>query len=507
MWSLRSRVLALVLGLLTLSLPMISYKSYRDAQHETEELFDAQLAQSARLLEGLVGHNMSEESLNQVQRALDEAINLQTRAPFSSTPGHPYESKLAFQVFTNSGRLILRSASVPESALDELLQARYPDYRLDERIPLSLKELHPDGYYDVMLEDGHLWRLFVLHDQQTDLWVLAGEREDVRGELVGKIARRTLVPDLLALPMLALMVWLAVGFGLRPLERMVQRLKSRDPGNLSPIAFDPLPAELEPMAASLNRLLLQLTRLLAREKRFLADAAHELRTPLAVLRIHQQNALAARTPEDREDALHHLGQAVARATRVVTQMLTLARLEPSAIQTGMNPLDLRALVRSQLAELTPLALDQGQELTLEACESSSFWMPGDAPSLGILLQNLISNAVQYTPRGGQIQVVLENEGLNVLVLRVRDSGPGVPPALRSKLFERFFRQGPGQGAGLGLSIVARIVELHNGSIALRDSPLGGLEVCVRVPRSEPLTGYGKSPHGSSKPSPPAGQPD
>ncbi|MBB3104869.1 ATP-binding protein [Azomonas macrocytogenes] len=481
MWSLRSRVLALVLGLLTLSLPLISYKSYRDARHETEELFDAQLAQSARLLEGLVGHNMSEESLGQVQIALDKAVNLRSRTKHPGALSHPYESKLAFQVFTDTGRLILRSASVPDSALDELLASQTPSYEPSIRTALSLKEQGLSGYHDAILEDGRLWRMFLLHDQQSDLWILAGEREDVRGELISKIARRTLIPDLVALPMLALMVWLAVGWGLRPLERMVQLLKVRDPNNLSPILFDPLPAELEPMAASLNRLLLQVTRLLEREKRFLADAAHELRTPLAVLRIHQQNALEARDPKDREEALQHLGNAVERATRVVSQLLTLARLEPNAVQPAMVKVDLLAVVRGQLAELTPLALDQGQDLILDANEDADYRMVADAPSLGILLQNLVSNAVQYTPAGGMIQVILEAEK-SMLTLRVLDSGSGVPPELREKLFERFFRQGPGQGAGLGLSIVARVVELHGGNIELLDSMLDGLEVRVQLPR-------------------------
>jgi two-component system sensor histidine kinase QseC len=166
---------------------------------------------------------------------------------------------------------------------------------------------------------------------------------------------------------------------------------------------------------------------------------------------------------------------------VVAQLLTLARLDPNGIRLNMDHLDLLAFLRGELAELTPLALNRGQELTLDAQEPGDYYLPADAPSLGILLQNLVGNAVQYTPAGGCVQVQLQATPQDLL-LQVLDSGPGVPAEMRERLFERFFRVGEGQGAGLGLSIVRRIVELHQGSIALDESPLGGLRVSVRLPR-------------------------
>ena len=311
-----------------------------------------------------------------------------------------------------------------------------------------------------------------------------GEREDVRGELVGKITLRSLLPDLIGLPLLALLVWSAIGLGLRPLEQVVGLIKARDAENLAPLTLAPLPQELEPMVAALNRLLLQVTSLLEREKRFLADAAHELRTPLAVLRIHAQNALEAPEAADREAALQQLVAGVERATRVVNQLLTLARLEPDARQLAMVELDLAAYLRQELAELIPLALERDQELSFEHDEAADFCLRGDAPSLGILLQNLVGNAVQYTPEGGRIAVTLQAETQR-LCLRVADSGPGVPAEQREQLFRRFFRQGTGQGAGLGLSIVQRIVELHRGEILLGEAELGGLLVEVWLPRNLP----------------------
>ncbi|TWH76224.1 two-component system sensor histidine kinase QseC [Azomonas agilis] len=485
MRSLRTRILLLVLSIFGLFLPIISYKSYYDARHEVEELFDAQLAQSTRLLSGLLHRNMNPSTLRSLQQMLDEAAlhhKGQEDLPASTNillQGHPYETKVGFQVFTQRGRRILHSASIPDDALHVLLES----HGLASDIKDPFSHPHLGGYHSLMLGE-YLWRLFLLHDHVDDLWILAAERDDVRGELIEKIMRHNLMPDVVGLPLLAIFIWFAVHYGLRPLEYMTQLLKTRAPDNLSPLLISPLPRELEPIAASLNRLLLQVRRLLEREKQFLADAAHELRTPLAVLRIHQQNALAAQTESERMHALRNLGTGVERATRVVSQLLTFARLEPQAIQLNIQRLNALSVTRTELAEITPLALARHQELTLEADETQDYQLFMDAANFSTLLQNLLSNAIQYTPEAGVIQVQLEAHE-DYLSLQIQDSGPGVPAAFRDKLFERFFRLGAGQGAGLGLSIVARILELHQGRIELGASCFGGLSVRVELPRHLP----------------------
>ena len=467
--SIRNRTLVLVLGILLLSLSLISWRSYRDARHEIEELFDAQLAQSARLVQGLVMREMEPSARHALQTALDAAVNARRN---QGVPGHAYETKLGFQVYTADGSSVLQSAGAPNGALQQLAGAAA------SASPFSRLT---GGFHDVQL-DGHSWRLFLLHDPEDELWILVSERDDVRGELVAKIARRSLLPDLIGLPLLALLIWLAVGWGLRPLAHMAQLLKNRDPDNLAPLLLAPLPQELEPVAASLNRLLQQVNQLVDREKRFIADAAHELRTPLAVLRIHAQNAQQAGSEADRDEALTQLLAGVDRTTRVVTQLLTLARLEPSAQQLRLAPLDMRRLTRDTLAELTPLAIAREQELTLEVGEHADCTLTGDAASLATLLQNLVGNALTYTPSGGRIEVQLRSTA-DKLILEVADSGPGIAPELREQLFERFVRLGDGQGAGLGLSIVARIAELHGATVELLDSALGGLRVVVRIART------------------------
>ncbi|MFI8384797.1 sensor histidine kinase [Pseudomonas sp. NPDC079086] len=482
--SIRARLLVLLLSLLTVSLSLISYKIYSDASHEVEELFDAQLAQTSRMLMGLVRHELSNDSRRDLQAALDEALLLKhSSRNLEGLLGHDYESKLAFQMLDDNGELVFQSASAPKGLLMEMIaQLGLSLPNAEEPLSARLSRLakYLSGYHTLTLGE-HRWRVFVLHDNVDHHWVLAGEREDVRGELSSKIAQRSLLPLLVGLPLLALLLWLAVGWGLQPLQRMAESIKARAPDSLAPLMFGPLPYELEPMGASINRLLMQVNQLLDQEKRFIADAAHELRTPLAVLRIHAQNALEAPDPQDRDDALRQLGSGVERATRVVAQLLTMARLDPNVVQLAMREMDLLGYVRNELAELIPLALERHQELNLDTDDLADYHLLADGPSLGTLLQNLVSNAVQYTPDGGHIQVQLDAQP-DAIVLRVQDSGPGVSEAQRDKLFERFYRLGTGQGAGLGLSIVRRVVELHRGSISLGDSHLGGLEVAVRLPR-------------------------
>ncbi|MCM2318919.1 MAG: ATP-binding protein [Pseudomonas sp.] len=484
--SIRSRTLALVLGVLCIALTLISWRSYSDAQHEIEELFDAQLAQGARLLEGMVGRDLPPATRAAMQQALDAALQVEhaPEGPAAGAEGHRYETKLAFLVLDERGQSLLRSASAPPNLLPQLLQQLgETGHALGKAEPLSALGTRLAGYHDVRVDDSY-WRLFLRQDVVDRHWILVAEREDVRGELVGSITLRSLLPDLIGLPLLALLVWSAIGLGLRPLQQVAGLIKARDAENLAPLTLAPLPQELEPMVAALNRLLQQVTTLLEREKRFLADAAHELRTPLAVLRIHAQNALEAPEAADRTAALQQLGAGVERATRVVTQLLTLARLEPDALQRSMAMLDLAPYVREELAELIPLALEREQELSLDYDEAADYRLRADAPSLGTLLQNLVGNAVQYTPHGGQVAVSLQAEAQRVC-LRVADSGPGVPAEQREQLFRRFYRQGEGQGAGLGLSIVQRIVELHRGEIRLGEAALGGLEVAVWLPRNLP----------------------
>lgn len=455
MTSMRRRTLALVLGLMLLGTLAMTLFNYFDSTHEVEEIYDAQLAHSARLLQGLMRTPVREEERAGLYRAFNEAL---AQAGQRSKPGHPYESKLAFQVWDASGHLLVHSAGAP-----------------------SLESPSQQEGFAALELGPHKWRGFLLRDTSTGLLIWTGERDDVRRELVTSIVRHTLFPTLLGSLLLAALLWWAIGWGLAPLRNMAAVIRARHADSLQPLQLEPLPSELAPMQAALNRLLGQIERLLERERRFIADAAHELRTPLAVLRVHVQNATQARDEAEREQSLGYLLGGIDRATRVVNQLLTLARMEPLIERGELAQVDVLALVRETLAELTPWVLKQGLELDLEA-EEGDYHLNADPGSLGIALQNLVTNAVNHSPAGGRLHVRLSADAQRLL-LQVEDQGPGIPAEDLERVFERFYSRGTVQGAGLGLAIVQSIARRHAGQIRLRNLDSGGLQASLELPRS------------------------
>lgn len=451
MSSIRQRTLGLALLVFGASMLIIGFISYRYAAHEVEELYDASLAQNARVLEGLIQVPLPDADRAILLNSLETAL-LRAEQSDKRFEGHQYESKLAFQLWEDN-RLLLRSASAPEMSLGQ----------------------QPAGY-STLTVDQLDWRIYLLEIPDTNKRVVVGEREDVRGELIRAVALRTLLPDLIGLPLLTLLLWWSIGWGLAPLSRMAEQIRGRDPHNLKPLSLHPLPQELDTISGALNRLLERLRQLRVREKRFIADAAHELRTPLAVLDLHAQNALTADNADDREEALHHLRSGVARSTRLVSQLLTLARLDP---EEEPLPEYSRSNVlhetRETLAKLLPLAAERHQQLLLDADDLADWDIEEEPGAIETLVQNLVGNAIAHSPEESTITVMLEASPQSVVVI-VDDQGPGIPTAQRMRVMERFQRAGPSAGAGLGLSIVERLVKRHLGSLQLDDAPDGGLRI-------------------------------
>ncbi|WP_136247128.1 ATP-binding protein [Halomonas borealis] len=456
MSSIRRRTLGIVLTVVALCMLAIGVTSYREAAQEVEALFDARLAQQARLVDGLLSTPLPEDRRDALLKSLDGALRRDASGP-SADDSHRYEGRVAFQAWRGERRL-LRSVHAPATPFTGS-QAGYGDETLN----------------------GHAWRVFALGGDDG-LRVLVGERIDARDELVTGIALRTLLPDLLGLPVLAALLWWAIGWGLRPLSRLAAQIEARDPQRLHPLPDDPLPRELATIVGALNGLLARIRDLRSREKRFIADAAHELRTPLTVLDLHAQNALATEEPADRREALTLLRDGLTRATRLVGQLLTLARLDPEQEDAPDQRVDLLHEVRESLAELMPLATDHDQGLYLEADHAADWMLSTEPGAVTTLIKNLVGNAIRHSPTGGRIDVTLCREA-TALVLRVDDSGPGIPAAGRQQALARFHRSGVGAGAGLGLSIVDRLVQRHGGRLTLDDAPSGGLRVCVRLPRA------------------------
>jgi len=285
------------------------------------------------------------------------------------------------------------------------------------------------------------------------------------------------------LPFLAWLVWFGVGRAMRPLNRIATEVGLQDVGRLERIAAYRAPIETKPLIDALNALFDRLQRAFENERRFTADAAHELRTPLAALKTYAQVALREPDHEKSRLALSKVIQGVDRATHLVQQLLTLARIDPTRWKPQENPIDLAEVASERLAAMSAQAIEKQIEISLSS--SGEDYVKGDRAMLDILITNLLGNAIKYTPMHGAVEVSVEGMNDDV-VLTISDSGEGIPEQDRNQVFERFYRRERGStpGCGLGLSIVHRIIEIMGARIRLDDAHMGGLKVEVRIPRCE-----------------------
>ncbi|HEX7438552.1 MAG TPA: ATP-binding protein [Caldimonas sp.] len=440
--SLQARLIALVLGLVVGVWLMAALMTWFDVRHELDELLDSHLAQAAAVL--VVQHAREFEGS---ERGGEDEVDAPTL--------HRYAPKVAFQVF-HEGRLALRSANAPA----------LPMVGADERFRTGFKTVPIDGV---------AWRVFAAHGGARDIQVYVGEQLDSRASILWAVLRSTLWPMVVALPLLALAAWWAIHRGMAPLRRLGHTLAERRPQALHPVPVDDAPAEMAPLLDALNGLFQRITELMESERRFTADAAHELRTPIAAIRAQAQVALGEADDAGRRHALQATVAGCDRATRLVEQLLTLSRLEAGAAP-ATAPVELRALVRRVVAELAPQAIEKGQTIEVEAAEPCQ--APGDATLLAVLLRNLVDNAIRYSPSHAVVQVAVARHQGRVH-LKVEDGGPGMTEQDLQRVGERFFRViGSGQGgSGLGWSIVRRIAAAHHATVRVgRSSALGGLSV-------------------------------
>jgi len=413
--------------------------SYRDARHELDELLDAHLAQSASLLIAQVGHEVDDIDTEHAPSV------------------HRYSRKVAFQIWEKGRRLLLHSANAPN-------------------VPLTPQR---EGFSDSEIA-GERWRVFSAWDDRHHYLVQVGERREVRNELVVTIAKHLLQPLLVTLPVLGLLIWFGVARGLRPLQTLGRQVAARRPDNLSPLEVAAAPIEVVPLVEGINQLFTRVRVSIDSERRFTADAAHELRTPLAAIKTQAQVARAATADAERRHALDNVLVGCDRAAHLVEQLLTLARLEPETLK-HRERCDLHALAMTAVAELAPAAVDK--DIDLQLTEGDAVRVPGEPELLAILLRNLIDNAIRYSPRHSVVRVMVANTG-DGAELTVIDQGPGIPAESRVLVWERFYRVlGTGEaGSGLGLSIAKRIADLHGATVVLSEGDAGqGLRVSVTFP--------------------------
>ncbi len=440
-FSLQQRLLTRTLGGVLVVWVASAAFVWFEAQHEVDELLDAHLAQSAALL--VVQQNATPED--------DEPV-------MDAPTLHKYAHRVAYQVF-DEDRLVMHSTNVAHTPMAQ----------------------HTQGFETLTLADGKSWRVFAASGRDRDVQIYVAERLDSRDEILRAVLRGFLPPLTIALPLLLIGLWWNVRSGLQPLQRLRQVLLKRDTQALDPVSLPETPQEVQPLLDALNDLLHRLALRMETERRFTADAAHELRTPIAAIRAQAQVALSSATNDAvRQQALQDTLSGCDRASRVVEQLLTLARVEGPQ-DVASEPFRLDQLAQQILADLTPEALRRGQTLELLAPEplevngQSTLWL--------ILLRNLIDNALRYSPDGATVRLQAQRLDNGQVEVTVQDSGLGLSPDDLTRLGERFFRVlgTSATGSGLGWSIVRHIAALQDIQVQVgKSAALGGLQVTLRL---------------------------
>jgi two-component system, OmpR family, sensor histidine kinase QseC len=480
--SIRRRLLVILITAIIICWSVSVWFVYLAAYREVEEIYDAALAQQARVLATLMNHEIIEEKKTRenlrrladelgsetiessplLQKLLHEYLGSKSKKDYltllsrEAVPGHRYESKIAFIVMDAEGKVMLRST---EAITAEDFVEGFSERALGRKV----------------------WRTFGLTTPGSHVMVQVGEKLQVRKETVKYIVLNSLWPLLVALPLFGLVIWLTVTGGLKPLRQVAMKVERRDPNSLVPISPEGVPQEVVPMVESLNRLFSRVQNALEGERRFTADAAHELRTPLAALKTMAQAKQLSDHQHEHSLFLEQIVKGVDRTTHLLEQLLTLARMDSqSEMMTDLQKVDLAELVIQVLSVLGEAALNKEIDLVCEGCDER-LTVNAYAPALEILLRNLVDNAIRYTPSGGNVRVsLLQTSGETMLL--IDDTGPGIPEDQMASMFQRF-RRGMGNqatGSGLGLSIVQRIVELLHAEISLQNhDDKVGLRVCLK----------------------------
>jgi two-component system sensor histidine kinase QseC len=438
--SLQKRLLFLVFALVSIVWIATAAMTWLDVRDELDDLLDSHLAQAASLL------------------VVQQSREIEGAEHDVDTPTlHRYAPKVAFQVF-HDGRLVMRSSNAPTTPMAGNLQ------------------YFTSGFTTASI-DGVAWRVFATHGAENDVQVYVGEQFAARSAILWAVLRSTLWPMAVALPLLAFAIWWAVRRGFTPVRLLGQMLATRGPQALHPVKIDDLATEMLPMVESLNQLFERIGSLLESERRFTADAAHELRTPIAAIRAQAQVAMGETDDSLRQHALENTLEGCDRATHLVEQLLTLSRLEAVG-PLALDSVDLNSLARKVIAGLAPAAIRKDQ--VLEFTPSEGCVIAGNETLLAALVRNLVDNAIRYSPSGARIHISIRHKE-GQLILSIEDSGPGLGESELARLGERFFRVigNSESGSGLGWSIVRRIAQVHQLELrAERSAELGGLAVHV-----------------------------
>lgn len=462
-YSIRRRLVIGTLACMILILGGIGIVAHRMARHESEEIFSARLATSARVLEALVARQIEKATISvPIEIVLPKALE-EAKGDDPQDYGHPYETKIAFQVRNSQGTLLARSSSAPDAALGEM-KAGFSQNTID----------------------GEVWQVFAL--QSGDVWIFAAEKDEVRQEMVSELGTSILAPLIIGGLLMLIAVNFVLTMNMTALRELADRISKREPESLAQIELAQTPVELAPIVRELNELLDRVQAAFEREKRFIDAAAHEIRTPIAALQIHVQNALRAENLQERENSLAEALLGLRRTTKVAEQLLSFSRITARVDSEKFQVIALDRICRDVIADQEPLLAQRGQTIGFDG--QSDCMLSCDQYKIQRLLQNLIDNASQYGRPDGDIQVEIDKQDGRV-ELRVANDGEPVPEEEVEKIFAPYYRV-PGNaapGSGLGLAIVKEIAEQHKARVSVRRKKDGqGTVVCVSFPDVREVTG-------------------
>lgn len=449
MKSIRVFLVVLLVAIITLANFAAAVRGYLASMDEAERLFNQRLLQQVDLLNYLLPARYTEY----LQHTTPEIFS----APENTKPGQaPQIAAVQFQWVSNEGTLLLRSAAMP----DEIIS-----------------DLH-SGYQFVNF-NHYRWHVLVAPAAGDAGWYLLAERDDQRYRLAESMILQAVLPMVVAIPVLGFVIWWVLGIGLRPVASLAKEFHAREASDLRPLQKQDMPSELIQLTQSANELLRRLEASFMREQRFSADAAHELRTPIAALSIHCENLLQDLHPAP-ESALK-LQQGIQRMSYLVEQILLLNRTSPDHFMSQFQPVNLTALTRQAIVAASEALSDKNILLEFKGDDCL---VNGDEVALETLINNLLGNAIKYAPANGQVLLHTWQRGQEV-TLEIIDNGPGIPAEQRERVFDRFYRlhgdrhDSGTPGCGLGLSIVKQVVDLHHARINLTDSSFpSGLKVEV-----------------------------
>ncbi|MCK7113463.1 two-component system sensor histidine kinase QseC [Enterobacter kobei] len=440
--SLKLRLTLLFLVLSLTAWFAASLVAWQQTTHKLDKLFDTQQMLFAKRL---------------LTMELDElhAPARMREVPKKAKHGHLDDDALAFAIYASDGTMILNDG---ENGRD---------------IPYHYRR---DGFDDGRLQDDNdEWRFLWLTSPDGKYRVVVGQECEYRQDMALDVVSSQLTPWLVALPVMLLLLIVLLSRELKPLKKLAQTLRARSPDATDALPIQGVPAEVRPLLDSLNHLFARTQEMMTRERRFTSDAAHELRSPLAALKVQTDVAqLSQDDPQAQEKALTQLHAGIDRASRLVDQLLTLSRLDSLDSLDGVEQIAMADLLQSAVMDIYPPAQQAGIDIRLNI-NAPEVTRTGQQLLLSLLVRNLLDNATRYSPRGSVVDVTLDARRFTV-----RDNGPGISPDALARLGERFYRP-PGQdatGSGLGLSIVKRIATLHGMHVALGNAPEGGFEVNV-----------------------------